>query len=65
MGIFYEHKHWVFNSEKNLENVHVNTNNSLKMKKLSYMKCSFLWKAAYNNLTQSELVEAECWEEYS
>lgn len=61
MGIFYEHKHLVFNSEKNFKNVQVNTNNSLKMKKLSYMQCSFLWKAIYSKLTLSELVEAECW----
>ena len=59
MGIYYEHKHLVFNSEKNFENVHVNINKSLKMKKLSYMQRSFLRNAAYNKL--SELAEVECW----
>lgn len=35
-------KHLVFNVEKNFENVHVNINNGLKMKKLCYTQCSFL-----------------------
>ena len=35
-------KHLVFKFEKNFENVHVNINKSLKMKKLSYTPCSFL-----------------------
>lgn len=34
MGFTVSTKHLVFNFEENFENVHVNINNSLKMKKL-------------------------------
>lgn len=43
-------KYLVSNSEKNFENVHVNINKSLKMKKLSHMQCLFLWNVALKQI---------------
>ena len=45
MGVSVNTKYLVLNFEKNFENVHVNINKSLKVEKLSYMQCSFLWNA--------------------